>query len=84
MKGRVRNDLMEVDGISLKPIPLGEGAEYNLRGKMCLSKLGPAFAPQSSSLLMFFPLVSPSHIRCSLWEEEAEHRHSFPHVPALA
>lgn len=47
---------MEVDGVSLKPIPLGEGAEYNLRRENVRVQIGSSFLPLSSHLCQDFSL----------------------------
>jgi len=43
MKGRKENDLVEMDGVSLRQVLLGEGAECNLENENKIVQIGLSF-----------------------------------------
>ena len=43
MKGRKENDLVEMDGVSLRQVLLGEGAEGNLENENKIVQIGLSF-----------------------------------------
>lgn len=72
MKGRKENDLVEMDGVSLRQILLGEGAEGNQENDNKIVQIGLSFCFWSlPPWWRFFHLVSASHVSPGLWEEEA-------------